>query len=300
LLGTTLTDKAIDWIKAHKEEPFFLYFAPPQIHHPFTPARRFIATSDAGRYGDWIHELDSMVGELLDALDEEGLTENTLVILTSDNGGMFNRGGQEAWEAGHRQNGDLLGWKFGAWEGGHRVPFIARWPGRIPAGTVSNELLSNVDILGTLAALVGRQLLDDEGPDSYNMLPALTGTPESPIRDQLVISSAQKSHLSIRRGKWMYIPAQGEGGFGGTHVGEHTFAGAAAAAFTGTVNSDIEDGKIREDAPPAQLYNLDDDLSETQNLYNQHPEIVAELRALLNETMRAGRSTGRNSSGRNR
>ena len=293
-VGTTLTEKAVGWVREHKEEPFFLYFAPPQIHHPFTPAQRFVATSDARRYGDWIHELDWMIGELLDALEEEGLVDNTLVILTSDNGGMFNRGGQAAWEAGHRLNGDLLGMKFGAWEGGHRVPFIARWPGRIRAGTVSDEVISDVDILATLAALVDRSLEEDEGPDSYNILPALTATPESPIRDHLLISPSQRTHLSIRRGKWMYIPAQGEGGFGGTEIGEHTLAGAAATRLTGQVNSDIENGRIREDAPPAQLYDLEADLTQKQNVYDQHPDVVAELQALLDETLRAKRSVGRN------
>jgi arylsulfatase A-like enzyme len=180
--------------------------------------------------------------------------------------------------------------KFGAWEGGHRVPFIARWPDNIPAGTESDELLSNVDILATLAALVGRQLEENEGPDSYNMLPALVGAPAGPIRDHLVISPVQKSHLSIRRGKWMYIPAQGEGGFGGTRIGEHSLAGAAAHLLTDQVNSDIENGKIKEDAPPAQLYDLEADLSQKQNVYDQHPEIVAEMEALLEETMHAKRS----------
>lgn len=279
--GSTLTSKAIDWIKNHKDEPFYLNFSPPQIHHPFTPAPQFIGTSEAGRYGDWIHQLDWMIGEILTTLDEENLTDNTLVILTSDNGGMFNRGGQTAWEAGHKINGDLLGFKFGAWEGGHRVPFIARWPGKIPAGTESDELISSVDILATLAALVEQPLEEDEGPDSYNILPALTGSPDEPIRDYLLISPSRKSHLSIRKGKWMYIPAQGEGGFGGTEIGQHTFAGAAAHKLTGQVNSDVENGKIKENASPAQLYNLEEDLTQKQNVYNKYPKVVEEMQALL-------------------
>lgn len=290
LVGTTLKDKAIQWIKEHKEEPFFLYFAPPQIHHPFTPSPQFIGTSKAGRYGDFIHELDWMVGEVLNTLDEEGLKDNTLVIFTSDNGGMFNRGGQDAWEAGHKLNGELLGMKFGAWEGGHRVPFITRWPGKIPAGTESKELLSNVDILATLAALVGQSLKEDEGPDSYNMLPAFTGSPDVPIRDHLVISPAFKTHLSIRKGKWMYIPAQGEGGFTETEIGQHGFAGAAAHKLTGQVNSDVENGKIKADAPPAQLYDLEADLTQKKNVYNEHPEVVAQLKALLETTINQNES----------
>ena len=285
-VGTTLKDRAARWIREHSDEPFFLYFAPPQIHHPFTAAPQFIGTSRAGRYGDWIHELDWMVGELLRALDEEDVADGTLVILTSDNGGMFNRGGQTAWEAGHRLNGDLLGMKFGAWEGGHRVPFIVRWPGRIPAGTVSEALISNVDLLGTLAALVGRPLAPDEGPDSFNLLPALTETPSTPVRDHLIISPFSQEHLSIRRGRWMYIPAQGEGGFGGTEIGQHAFAGAAATKLTGQVNSDIENGAIRPDAPPMQLYNLEADPLQRVNVYEQHPDVAAELADLLQQIIR--------------
>lgn len=284
-VGTTLKDKAIEWIRAHKEQPFFLYLATTNIHHPFTPAPRFNGTSEAGRYGDFIHELDWIVGEVLETLDDEGLTDDTLLIFTSDNGGMLNQGGQAAWKAGHRPNRDLLGFKFDAWEGGHRVPFIARWPGRIPAGTESDELLSNVDLLATLAALVDHPLKEGEGPDSYNMLPALTGSPTKPIRDHLVISPAQEKNLAIRKGKWMYISSQSGGGFTGTKIGEHTLGGAAAHLLTKQVNSDIENGKIKPDAPPAQLYDLESDPTQKRNVYNEHPEIVNELKALLQKTI---------------
>src|SRR5690606_35538211 len=127
---------------------------------------------------------------------------------------------------------------------------IARWPGKIPAGSESNELISNVDMLATLAALVERPLKDGEGPDSYNVLPAFTGSPEKPIRDKLVISPSKKTNLAIRKGKWMYISAQDGGGFSATKVGEHALDGAAATPFTGQVNSDIENGKIKEGAAP--------------------------------------------------
>ena len=176
-VATTLKDRAVQWIKEHKDSPFFLYYATTNIHHPFTPAERFVGTSEAGPYGDSIHELDWVVGEIMRTLDEEGLAGNTLLIFTSDNGGMLNHGGQRAWKAGHHINGKLLGFKFGAWEGGHRIPMIVRWPGRIPAGSVSNQLMSNVDMLATLAALTGYELQEQDGPDSFNMLPALVGNP---------------------------------------------------------------------------------------------------------------------------
>lgn len=284
-VGTTLKNKAIEWIKEHKDEPFFLYFATTNIHHPFTPAPQFVGTSEAGPYGDFIHELDWMIGEVLATLDEEGLRDNTMVILTSDNGGMLNRGGQNAWKLGHRQNGDLLGFKFGAWEGGHRIPFIVRWPEKVPAGSESKELLSNVDILATLAALVERPLQENEGPDSYDMLPAFTGSPKESIRDHLVISPSRKKNLAIRKGKWMYISSQGSGGFPGTKIGGHTLGGAAAHKLTKQVNSDIRNGKIKADAAPAQLYDLETDPAQKRNVYDEHPEKARELQALLDKTL---------------
>ncbi len=284
-VGTHLKDKAVDWIKEHKDNPFFLYFAPTNIHHPFTPAPRFIGTSGAGPYGDFIHELDWMVSEILETLDEEGIADNTLVILTSDNGGMLNRGGQVAMEAGHSLNGSLLGFKFDAWEGGHRVPFIARWPGKVPAGTISDELLSNVDLFATLAKMIGYKPKKDEGPDSVDMLTALTGNPDKPIREHLLISPSRPKNLAMRKGKWMYISAQGGGGFEDIKLGDHTFGGPAAFPFTGQVNSDIENGKIKDEASPAQLYDLEADPYQSTNVYEKYPDVVKEMEALIKKTL---------------
>jgi arylsulfatase A len=285
MVGTTLMNKAIEYIKEPRENPFFLYFATTNIHHPFTPRPQFIGTSKAGRYGDFIHELDWMIGEVLNTLDTEGLTDNTLVILTSDNGGMLNQGGQDAYASGHHMNGKLLGFKFDAWEGGHRVPFIVRWPGKVPAGEVSDVLASNVDFLATMAALVNKENMAKETQDSYNLLPAIMGRTEKPIRDHLIIAAANRKHLSIRKGPWMYIPAQGGGGFWSQEVGSHTFGGPAAITFAGQENSDIVDGRIRKDAPPAQLYNLETDPTQKYNVFDEHPEIVKELQQLMEKTI---------------
>ena len=286
-VGTTLAGKAVSWIKEKKDAPFFLYFATTNIHHPFTPHPQFQGTSEAGRYGDFIHELDWIVGEVTQALEEEGLAENTLVIFTSDNGGMINLGGQEAWKRGHNQNGDLLGFKFDAWEGGHRVPFIARWPGNIPAGSVSDQLVSNVDLIATLAALTNQELNDNEGPDSFNILPALTGQPKKPIRDHLVLSAFRKTHLSLRDGDWMYIPAQAGGGFSSPELGTHGFGGFPAVDFAGQKNSDMENGNIKPEAPKEQLYNLRKDFRQTNNVIRDHPEIAEAMKRRLDEIREA-------------
>lgn len=277
-LGTVLTQKATTWIREHQGEPFFLYFATPHIHHPFTPHPRFVGTSECGRYGDFIHELDWMVGEVLATLDELKLAEKTLVIFTSDNGGMLNEGAQEAWRAGHRANGELLGYKFGAWEGGHRVPFIARWPNRIRAGTSSSQLIANLDLFATLAAMTGQQLRENDAPDSFNILPALTGDAEKPVRDHLVIQPVAPKNVSVRSGKWVYISARGDGGFGGVR------GGPGSVAFSQRTNSDISaDGKIKPDAPADQLYDLEADPTQSKNIVREHPEVAARLKSLLQE-----------------
>jgi arylsulfatase A len=288
--GTTLTEKATTWMRGQKDKPLFIYFATPHIHHPFTPGAKFKGSSEAGLYGDFVHELDWMVGEVMRTLDELKLSDNTLIILTSDNGGMFNHGGRHAAELGHKINGGLLGSKFGVWEGGHRVPFIARWPGKIPAGSDSNQLLSNVDLMATFAAIVGRELSEGERRDSINMLPALTGNPEKPMRTELVLCPNKPSHMSLRKGKWMYIPSRSDGGFTGSKPGDHAWGGVAVTTLVNTPNSDIVDGKIKPDAPEAQLYDLEVDVNQNTNLYSRFPEVASEMQAAL-DSYRVATST---------
>lgn len=279
--GTYLTEKATDWIAKNKNNPFFLYFAPTNIHHPFTPAPRFKGTSQAGLYGDFIHELDWMVGEIVKSIEDNGLTENTMIIFTSDNGAMLNLGGRIAVEKGHKINGDLLGFKFGVWEGGHRVPFIVKWPGKVPENTVSDQLISTIDMLTTFVALTGQEKsLSLENKNSINVLPALMGE-NGVYRDELLLAPRKEKNLSIRKGKWVYIPARGSGGFTGSKPEHHAWGGAAAVAFVGGTNSDIENGKIKKDAPKAQLYNLEEDKYQTTNVYDQYPEIVKEMETIL-------------------
>ncbi len=282
-VGTEFAQRSVKWIseQAKSDEPFFLYLATTNIHHPFTPAKRFDGSSEAGRYGDYTQELDWIVGEVMKALDEHKLTDNTLIVFTSDNGGMLNEGGQDAWKAGHRLNGDLQGFKFGAWEGGHRVPFIVRWPGKVPAGTTSDALTSQIDLIATFAAASGTKLDEKAVIDGVNQLPEFMGKADKPARDFLLISPNSPQHLTLRKNDWVYIPAQDEGGFQAKKVGEHLLGGAATQPLTQMVNSDVVNGKIRDDAPPAQLYNLKTDPGQQINVHDKHPELVKDMAAEL-------------------
>lgn len=275
-VGTTFANKSSLWIKNRpKDKPYFLYLATTNIHHPFTPARQFDGTSEAGIYGDFIHELDWIVGEVVKAVEARGDLENTLIIFTSDNGGMLNLGGQTAWEAGHRMNGDLLGFKFGIWEGGHRVPMIASWPGQIPEDTASDALISQVDLFATFASILGLEI--DAGPDSFDQSKQLFGKAFSPEREELVVLSNSTDHLAIRTKRWLYIPAQGEGGFKGNQWGKHLISGVAATTITKQANSDLANGKVRPDAPKTQLYDLKNDPRQTRNVVSEHPEVAKQL-----------------------
>ena len=281
--------------KKNPGRPFFLYLATTHIHHPFTPHPRFKGTSECGIYGDFLHELDWIVGEVLDTLDDMGQSDNTLVIFTSDNGGSLTIAGRDAWQVGHYMNGDFLGWKFGAWEGGHRVPFIVRWPRHVPAGTKSDQLLCGIDMLATFAALLGCNLDSDAGLDSFNMLPAVTGSPKEPIRDHLVIAPFRKTNLSLRQGKWMYIGDQGSGGFGRPRIGGKTGGPMALGAATRNTNSDITaDGKIKPNAPKQQLYDLEADLTQKINVIREHPEIANQLKKRLQQIQTQARTAPQN------
>jgi len=284
-LGNQWAAKATQWIEDHQDHPFFLYLPTTHIHHPYTPDPRWIGTSDCGLYGDFVHELDWIVGEVLGKLDELGLAENTLVVVTSDNGGMLNDEGKNAWNAGHRINGDLFGFKFGVWEGGHRIPLIARWPGQIEAGSASDELMNSVDFLATFAAITGRGLKDGEGLDSFNMLPAFIGDPAEPIRDTMLCVPRHSNGVSYRKDNWVYIPRRGDAGFTGD-VG-----GPGSIAWAGLTNSDIDgNGNYVADAPATQLYDLENDLSQTTNVVEEHADMAATMGSELSE-MRSGAQT---------
>jgi arylsulfatase A-like enzyme len=269
-IADVLSARAIAFVEQHRDKPFFLYFATHDIHVPRVPHARFRGTSQCGVRGDAIHSFDWTVGQLLAALDRLKLAENTLLIVTSDNGGTLDTNGPDSVNSGtvetnngHPHNGPLRAGKGSVYEGGTRVPFLVRWPGHVRPGT-SDALICHVDLLATVAALTGRQLPDDAGPDSFNVLPAWLGEQRAqPCRDHLV---EHGNLLALRQGPWKYIPPA-----------------------TGAKAKQAKQAK-RGAAPEPQLYNLADDLGETRNVAAEHPAIVAKMSALLQQVRTADRS----------
>ncbi len=273
-----LADRAVAWLEkqAGGRAPFFLYFAPIAVHELVTPSAESAGTSKAGPYGDFIHDLDRSVGRILAALEKQNALENTLVIFTSDNGGVVNPGSKTgaskiAMDAGLVINGALRGGKHDIWEGGFKVPFLVRWPGRVPAGTVSAEMIGVVDIFATLAAIVGETRLDPTttAPDSYNVLPAFTGARAvTPLRPDLILQSASGVY-AIRSGPWKWIE--------GVPLAP---PGKKAPAATGPKAEQFR----------SRLVNLTDDPAETRNVAAEHPEVVQRLSTRLREQRERGHS----------
>jgi len=261
----TLTDKACALLGERgksPDQPFFLYFAMPSPHTPWLPLPEYHGKSGAGDYGDYVVEVDAMVGRVLKALDDAGLRENTIVILTSDNGADWKPGDIERYP--HRANADWKGEKADVWEAGHRIPFMARWPHHIPANTVCDETASLTDLMSTLAALLHRDLPPDAGEDSFNILPALLRQPHPTIRKTIVDHSID-GMFTIREGDWKLEFGLGSGGFS-------------------------EPKKVEADptGPKGQLYNLRTDPREEYNVWQQHPDIVTRLTKLMDEYKASG------------
>ena len=255
-MADTLTGKASAFIEQNKDHPFFLCFTSHDIHEPMAPNARFRGTSDCGSRGDAIHELDWSVGEILKTLDRLNLTGNTLVIFASDNGGAIKDtydDGTNPLHARQPPNGVLRGEKGGLYEGGHRTPFIARWPGHIRPGATSGALLGLVDMMATFAAVAGRNLGKDAAPDSFNQLPVLLEQDAS-ARDHLVLHTNGGGPLGLRSGPWMLIT------------------------------------RNRKNTAQPELYNLSEDLAETKDLAKQSPERVKALSGALTKIQDAGRS----------
>ena len=262
--------------ESQPDRPFFLLHSMQAVHLPSLPAKKFQDATDAGPHGDFIHQLDWTVGQLMKTLDDLKLADNTLVMFMSDNGPEVPT--TIAMRRDHNHDGarPWRGVKRDAWEGGHRTPLIMRWPNKIKPGTTSDEITSLTDVMATMAEIVEHRLPNDAAEDSYSMLPVLLSQArDQPIRPYL-LQQTWTSKLSIRRGDWKYLDHQGSGG---NNYDKPSPWG-------------MSDYKLPELDPsaPGQLYNLADDPGETANLYSKHPNLVAKLKALLKQTMQTGRS----------
>ncbi|WP_166830644.1 sulfatase family protein [Thalassoroseus pseudoceratinae] len=276
-----LTGEAINFLErqaqSEADQPFFLYMPLTSPHLPLVPNEEYRGHSQAGHYGDFVVETDSIVGSILETLDRTGQAENTLFIFTSDNGGLYHywtpqesddqknyrmtARGKYVKQFGHQGNAHLRGTKADIWEGGHRVPFIVRWPGKTPAGAVSDELIELTDLLATCAAMLEVELPEGAGEDSKNILPALlTEQPVEPVRTFAVHHSLWGA-FAIRQGPWKLILQRGSGGF----------------TFPRRIDPQKAGG------PPGQLYNLEEDPSETKNVWKEHPEVVEQLTTHLEQ-----------------
>jgi arylsulfatase A-like enzyme len=257
------SDEAIEVIKQHSAaQPLMLYLAYPAPHTPWLPARGFLGKSGAGIYGDFVMMVDHEIGRVCAALDAAGMTGNTLLVFTSDNGPVWYPRDVERF--GHDSVGGLRGMKGDAWEGGHRIPFIVRWPGRVAAGTVSDQTIGFTDLMATFADLIGRKLPAGAGPDSFSLLPVLEGRQavDKPVRGPIVMQSGSSGAMAIRSGDWKLIDQPGSGGFS-------------------------KSPKSQPDDPPGQLYNLRNDPAERNNLYQKEIERVAELTRLMKQIVTA-------------
>ena len=266
----TLAEKAVGYInRQSKDKPFFLYFPLTAPHTPILPTEQFQGKTNTNAYGDFVLMVDHIVGQVMDALESNGLKENTLIVFTSDNGCSPRADFEELAQVGHDPSYRFRGHKADIYEGGHRIPFIARWPGHIEEGTTSDETVCLNDLLATCADILNDTLPDTAGEDSYSILPALLDQEyQAPIREATVHHSVNGS-FAIRQGKWKLIFCPGSGGW-----------------------SDPRPGKAREmDLPSLQLYNLEEDIDESNNLVAEYPEVVDRLTRLMEEYVEKGRST---------
>ncbi len=258
-----LGDRAAQFITdaAKKPEPFLLYMPLTSPHTPLSVVKEWKDRSGLNTYADFVMQTDATVGRVLDALEKSGAAERTLVLFTSDNGCAPYIGAADLEKMGHFPSGPLRGYKADAWEGGHRVPFIARWPGVVKPGSICGQLVLQADFLATIADILGTKLPETAGEDSFSFLPLLKGG-DKPVREQSV-SCSSAGLPGVRSGQWKFIPGPGSGGW----------------------------GKGGDQSQPVQLYNLAEDIGETKNLAAAQPERVAQMKALLEKLIADGRST---------
>ncbi|CAA6677763.1 MULTISPECIES: arylsulfatase [unclassified Lentimonas] len=265
-----LAAEAVEYITDYQgNEPFFIYMPLPSPHTPIVPSKKWQGKSGLGQYGDFMMQTDDVVGQVVNALQAKGITDNTILIVTSDNGCSKAAGISNLEKQGHFPSAQYRGSKADLWEGGHRVPFLVKWPAVIQAGSVSDELTCQTDLLATCAELVGKSLPENAGEDSESILPLFSGEPVSFTRKG-IINHSVSGHFAYRQGKWKLLLAKGSAGW--TAPTEKALANVA-------------------DAPEGQLYDLEADPGEQNNLYLKNPEVVETLMAQLKEDVANGRST---------
>ena len=267
-----LFDKSMAYVKdrahaARAGQPFFLYLPLPAPHTPIVPVPPFKDASGLNPYADFVMQVDHLMGQLLDTVKAAGLDDNTLVIFTSDNGCSPEANFALLEEHGHDPSGPYRGHKADIYEGGHRVPLLARWPGSIPGGRMTTSLACLTDIYATFEEIIGLPKKRRGGEDGYSLVPELTGS-GSTARDSLISHSIDGS-FAIRQGPWKLCLCRGSGGW----------------------SEPKEKIATRQGLPPLQLFHLGDDPAETTNVAADHPEEVNRLLRLLNKQVAAGRCT---------
>ncbi len=264
-----LTEKTVEWIgRQSPDHPFFLYWAWTSPHTPIVPTAEFQGKSQAGPYGDYVHQSDAHLGRVLQALKDRGLEENTLVIFTADNG-PERYAYARIRKTGHDSRGPLRGLKRDVWEGGHRVPFLLRWPGVVKPGTVNDQLISQVDVMATVAHLVDFKLPDTAGEDSHDLLPLIRGETDTSPRTTIVHRTWGKP-WAIRHGDWVFIDSP-----------------------TGALQEEPDFLGYAPNPHNAILTNLKQDFAQRKNLLTEHPEQAAELRARMADIRQRGYSAPR-------
>ena len=264
-----LTEKSAAYIdsRAGKEEPFFLYVPLGSPHTPIVPSDEWKEKSGLGEYGDFVMQTDNVVGEIAKALERNGFTENTLVIFTSDNGCSKAAGIPKLAQQGHIVSASLRGSKADIWDGGHRIPFLVRWPGKVEAGSNSDQLICLTDLFATVTDILGQSIPGQTCEDSVSFLPALSGKKIESTRNG-VIHHSFSGHFAYRQGPWKLLLARASGGW-----------------------SSPKENEAGQDAPKGQLYHMKKDIGETNNLFEKNPEKVEVLLGLLKADVARGRST---------
>lgn len=253
----TFVSKATAFLKKQtNRKPFFLYVPLAAPHTPWVPTKDYKGKSKVGEYGDFVQQVDAAVGQLLKTLEESGLSNNTIVIFSSDNGPYWRQNFVEQFN--HKAAGQFRGMKGDAFEGGHRIPFIVRWPGKVRANSVSNAPTTLANLLATCREIVGDNTSNQQPEDSYSILPVLLGKTKQVVTQPAIVHSSSIGFFAIRKGDWKLIEGLGSGGF-----------------------TEPKEIKQKPGESMGQLFNLATDIAESKNLYDQYPDKVKELRELL-------------------